>query len=1028
MSAFTRARGRSLVATATTALVIATLVPSMPAFADEGETTTSVTSIAGVVTDPSGAPATGMCLNAEVLEGGAWSPVAIDGEVRTDTAGAYAILDLADGTYAISAEACEAPFDTLRTWAPSLAAQPEVVDGSAANGIVVTGGATASAVDLALLPAAVTSLSTPSVSGDALVGSLLTADPGTWSVSELSFTHQWLRDGTPITDATGETYTATLEDANATLSVEVLATRDGWADASATSEAVGPVLQAFAPGANPAIAGEARFGSTLTATVGGWPEDATISWQWSRNGEALVGAVGDSHVIAVDDVDATFTVSATITKAGFAPVTVVSAATGAIGSATLTAATPTIGGTAKVGQTLTAAAGAWSPAIVPSFAWLRDGIEIPGATGTSYTLAAADLGKKLSVRATGSLAGYTTESCTSAATAAVIAGTLVTSTPVIAGAVKVGSPLTVTPGWTPGAAYSYVWKRGTTVIAGATKSSYTPTSTDLGAKLTVTVTGTLAGYTGVTRSSAATVAVAVGTFTAPVPTISGTIAVGRTVTAVPGVWKPAAAFTYQWKRNGAAITGATKSTYAITATDLKTALSVTVTGKASAVTTRSLTSKAIAVAYGTLAAPAPTMSGTRAVGKTLTAVPGAWSPSGVTLSYQWKRAGVVVTGATKSTYVLTASDLGKSISVTVTGKKAGFASAAKTSAGTALVAAGTLSGPTPTISGTRTVGKTLTAVPGTWAPSGVALTYQWKRAGVAITGATKSTYVLTASDLGNSMTVTVTGKKSGYTTLAKNAGGTARIAAGTISFSPKLSGTQRAGSKLTVTVGTVSPGGTTVKYQWYRNGTAISGKTASTYTLGNVDAGKVVSVTITATKAGHTTKTATLKTATVAYRPASFSGDYWFRVGIDVKPGTYYTSSTSTTNCRWWRTTSMDGAASSTLGYDPGGSGRRMITILATDRYVAAIGCGSWILYDGTGNPSSTMAGNGIAAVGTMLKPGRYVSYGNSECWAADWSAPAGDEGHYIGGGTYDGDLYWIVEPGTFFETYNCNTFTRYAD
>ncbi|MDT0156412.1 hypothetical protein Q9R19_02115 [Microbacterium sp. ARD32] len=75
--------------------------------------------------------------------------------------------------------------------------------------------------------------------------------------------------------------------------------------------------------------------------------------------------------------------------------------------------------------------------------------------------------------------------------------------------------------------------------------------------------------------------------------------------------------------------------------------------------------------------------------------------------------------------------------------------------------------PTPTISGTTKVGKTLTAKAGTWAPSGVALHYRWKRNGASITGAVKSTYRLTASDAGKKITVTVTGTKTGYKTVAK---------------------------------------------------------------------------------------------------------------------------------------------------------------------------------------------------------------------------------------------------------------------
>lgn len=83
--------------------------------------------------------------------------------------------------------------------------------------------------------------------------------------------------------------------------------------------------------------------------------------------------------------------------------------------------------------------------------------------------------------------------------------------------------------------------------------------------------------------------------------------------------------------------------------------------------------------------------------------------------------------------------------------------------------------PTPTISGTVKVGKTLTAKPGTWKPSGVSFSYQWKRSGTAISGATKATYKLTKSDKGKKITVTVTGTKTGYASVSKTSKSTSSV-------------------------------------------------------------------------------------------------------------------------------------------------------------------------------------------------------------------------------------------------------------
>ena len=85
-------------------------------------------------------------------------------------------------------------------------------------------------------------------------------------------------------------------------------------------------------------------------------------------------------------------------------------------------------------------------------------------------------------------------------------------------------------------------------------------------------------------------------------------------------------------------------------------------------------------------APVPTVTGTRKVGYTLTAVPGIWGPAPVTLTYQWKANGVVIIGATAATYKLAAAQAGKALTVTVTGTKTGYTTAAKTSTPTAAIA------------------------------------------------------------------------------------------------------------------------------------------------------------------------------------------------------------------------------------------------------------------------------------------------------------------------------------------------------
>jgi hypothetical protein len=242
------------------------------------------------------------------------------------------------------------------------------------------------------------------------------------------------------------------------------------------------------------------------------------------------------------------------------------------------------------------------------------------------------------------------------------------------------------------------------------------------------------------------------------------------------------------------------------------------------------------------------------VGSTLTAAAGTWSPAPVTLAYQWYRSGVAVSGATRSTYVLAAADLGKTMTVRVTGSRSTYASTSKTSAATAAVAAGVLTAPTPTISGTKAVGYTLTAVPGTWGPTPVTLAYRWYRSGAAISGATASTYKLTTSDQTKTITVRVTGTKSGYTSAAKTSAATTAVLGSFTAPTPTISGTKLVGSTLTALPGTWSPAPSTVTYQWYRSGAAISGATAKTYKLTTYDKGKLIKVRVTGARSGYLTR------------------------------------------------------------------------------------------------------------------------------------------------------------------------------
>ena len=166
------------------------------------------------------------------------------------------------------------------------------------------------------------------------------------------------------------------------------------------------------------------------------------------------------------------------------------------------------------------------------------------------------------------------------------------------------------------------------------------------------------------------------------PRIAGTAKVGQTIAVGAGSWGPGSvSLSYQWYRGTTAISGAHSTGYAVQAGDAGSKLSVKVSGLRTGYTVTARTSATTAtVANASFqAAPAPTISGTAKVGKTLKATAGTWSPSGVTLTYQWYRDSTRIKGATKSTYKLTKASLAHRITVRVTGTKSGYTTLSKTS-------------------------------------------------------------------------------------------------------------------------------------------------------------------------------------------------------------------------------------------------------------------------------------------------------------------------------------------------------------
>ncbi len=448
-------------------------------------------------------------------------------------------------------------------------------------------------------------------------------------------------------------------------------------------------------------------------------------------------------------------------------------------AAVLTAATPTITGVLRNGMTLTANEGAWKPtdAAEPvqfSYQWKRDKADIPGATSRAYLLGADDVGHKLTVKVTGTRAGYPQKSVTSAATG-VIAGLPLMPTPaprITTTSLKVDQQVNVqVDPWGPEPVeLSYQWYR---VSSSGTAYALPDSNTaDLavpgiaaGHRLKVRVTGKRHGYATKSVYSATTSAkVAKAEFVDPSdPTVVDPPHLGKPVSADPGYYPAGTSFKYQWYRQArsgnsySAIYKAVKKSYTPTSYDLGRKLKVRITASRAGYVTISRTSAPSTEEVRKLTGVTPRLTDTTpAVGQELGVTEAtseeAWGPAGVavTVNYGWYRVdskGRSALVSTDRTYRVAAGDLGHTIKVKLVSDMEAWQNISHTSAASAKVVKGELVPGEVEIDATNPSYR-IEAVTSGWEPDPESFTYQWFHDGVAVPGPAGTGRVLDAPDPG----------------------------------------------------------------------------------------------------------------------------------------------------------------------------------------------------------------------------------------------------------------------------------------
>lgn len=246
---------------------------------------------------------------------------------------------------------------------------------------------------------------------------------------------------------------------------------------------------------------------------------------------------------------------------------------------------------------------------------------------------------------------------------------------------------------------------------------------------------------------------------------------------------------------------------------------------------------------------APSVPGAPAVNDVIQASPGVW-PAGTSLSYQWGIAWQPIPGATSYRYRPQAPQLGQKLTLTVTAVLQGYAPRTMTVGPKTAIAPGTLNGlSSPAISGTVQVGQTLSVSTPQVAPTPASTSVQWFSNGVAIPGATTTTFTPTQDQNGTILTASVTASRVAFNPLTTVSAATIPVISPPIVLSAAggISGQHLTRSPMAASPGTYDPADANVAYQWLRNGTPIAGATSQTYIPGAADLAQKLGVTVSLT-------------------------------------------------------------------------------------------------------------------------------------------------------------------------------------
>ena len=294
------------------------------------------------------------------------------------------------------------------------------------TGTNASGSATATSSN-SITPTGVPMINTsPVISGNTPVGSILTTTNGTWYTSSVisGYAYQWYRGASPISGATNITYTTQAADLGFAITSQVTATNATGPSSPATSSNSITPTSAPINTLAPVISGNALVGSTLTLdSPGSWNGSApiTYTYQWYRGASSISGATNTTYTTqSPADIGQVITCHVTATNvygSSTEPSNPITPTTPplntlqpAINGVVIPAPRLGLAGIEEVGNEIICNPGTWDgfPALTFTYQWYRRGYwfgssasPISGATNSVYISQMSDVGYEITCHVTG---------------------------------------------------------------------------------------------------------------------------------------------------------------------------------------------------------------------------------------------------------------------------------------------------------------------------------------------------------------------------------------------------------------------------------------------------------------------------------------------------------------------------------------------------------------------------------------------------------------------------------------------------